>query len=52
MQIILIILLFIAALGYLARLLYKSFTTTNGCASNCGKCKVDFDIPQTKKQNK
>jgi len=45
MQNIIIVLLFIGALGYVANILYKSFTTSKGCASNCGKCKVDFEKP-------
>jgi hypothetical protein len=48
MQIVIVWVLFIAALGYMVRVLYKLFTTTKGCASNCGKCKVDFDIPPKK----
>ena len=40
-QSIIVILLFLGALFYLGKIIYKSFTAKNGCASNC-KCGVDF----------
>lgn len=46
MQSFIIFVLFICALAYVARLIWQSLTTKKGCASNCGKCNVDFKIPQ------
>ena len=41
-QTILVIILFLAALLYVGRIVYKSVSPkSNGCASNC-KCGVDF----------
>jgi hypothetical protein len=37
-QQILIGILFIVAVGYLGRLLYRSFQARHACASGCGKC--------------
>ena len=44
-QNILVGLIFISALVYLVRLIYKSFAPSKaGCASGCGKCgAVDFN---------
>jgi hypothetical protein len=41
-QTVIILILFAAALWYVARLLYRSFTKKAACASGCGKCGVDF----------
>jgi hypothetical protein len=42
-QQVVIILLFAAALGYLGRMVYRSFQAKS-CATGCGKCSaVDFD---------
>ena len=42
-QEIIVILIFIAALVYLGRLVYRSFTTDAGCPKGCGSCSaVDF----------
>ncbi len=42
-QEIIVILIFIAALVYLGRLVYHSFTTDAGCPKGCGSCSaVDF----------
>ncbi|MDF3079069.1 MAG: hypothetical protein K0S09_2958 [Sphingobacteriaceae bacterium] len=41
-QTILVALLFVAALAYVGRSLYKTLKSKKGCASNCGKCGVDF----------
>jgi hypothetical protein len=36
--------LFLAALAYVARLIYKSLQAKGACATGCGKCAaVDFD---------
>ncbi|WDF55097.1 FeoB-associated Cys-rich membrane protein [Mucilaginibacter sp. KACC 22063] len=40
-QTVIIVLLFAAALFYVGRMIYKSFTAKKGCGSNC-KCGVDF----------
>ena len=42
-QEIIVILIFVAALVYLARLVYRNFTTDAGCPKGCGSCSaVDF----------
>lgn len=42
-QEIIVVLIFIAALVYLGRLVYRSFTTDAGCPKGCGSCSaVDF----------
>ncbi|WP_316813466.1 FeoB-associated Cys-rich membrane protein [Pedobacter heparinus] len=42
-QTILVAILFAAALFYLGRIIYRALTPkSGGCASNCGKCSVDF----------
>jgi hypothetical protein len=42
-QSILVGLIFIAALLYVGRLLYRSFRVQSDCATGCGKCSaVDF----------
>jgi hypothetical protein len=40
-QLIIVALLFAAAVFYVGRLVYKSLTTKKGCGSNC-KCGIDF----------
>ncbi|RYU85871.1 FeoB-associated Cys-rich membrane protein [Mucilaginibacter terrigena] len=50
-QAIIIIVLFIAAVFYVARLLYKSVFTKKGCGGNC-KCGVDFSDIKAVKQAK
>jgi hypothetical protein len=50
-QSIIIIVLFIAAVIYVGRLLYKSLFTKKGCGSNC-KCGVDFSDIEAGKQSK
>ncbi|MVN92424.1 FeoB-associated Cys-rich membrane protein [Mucilaginibacter sp. HME9299] len=47
-QTLVIILLFVAALCYVGRMLYKSLYTKKGCGSNC-KCGVDFSNIDTAK---
>jgi hypothetical protein len=43
MQIILVGLLFMAALFYIGRIIYRSVAPKgNGCASGCGKCGADL----------
>lgn len=50
-QAIIIIVLFIAAVFYVGRLLYKSLFSKKGCGSNC-KCGVDFSAVEAVKQTK
>jgi hypothetical protein len=40
-QLIIVLLLFTAAVVYVSRMVYKSVTAKKGCGSNC-KCGVDF----------
>lgn len=48
-QLILVILLFIAALAYVVRMIYRAVNAKQSCGSNC-KCGVNFDnIPSPKK---
>jgi len=52
-QLILVILLFILAIIYMGRMVYKSINSKEGCASNCGKCAAYFNelkIPDSDKQ--
>jgi len=43
-QQVVIILIFSAALFYLGRMVYRSFTAKKACDSGCGKCgAVDFE---------
>jgi bacterioferritin-associated ferredoxin len=42
-QTLLVIALFIAALAYLGRLMYKQLQAKSACATGCGKCSaIDF----------
>ncbi|MCX2481719.1 FeoB-associated Cys-rich membrane protein [Pedobacter sp. MC2016-15] len=50
-QIILVGLLFLAALFYIGRIIYRSVVPKKGgCASGCGKCGVDFSNVEIKKK--
>jgi hypothetical protein len=49
-QAIIIILIFIAAVFYVGRIMYKSLFAKKGCGSNC-KCGVDFSGIEAPKQN-
>lgn len=50
-QFILVVIIFIAALFYVGRLIYRSVLPKNdGCGTGCGKCAANFDnIPNLKK---
>jgi hypothetical protein len=50
-QFVLMLILFVAALGYVARMVYRSIHTKSGaCNTGCGKCAANFDnIPSPKK---
>lgn len=41
LQTVIVILVFAAAVFYLGRMAYRSFSK-NECATGCGKCGVDF----------
>jgi hypothetical protein len=41
-QEILLAIIFALAILYLGRMIYRSLKSDKGCASNCGKCSVDF----------
>jgi hypothetical protein len=50
-QVVIILLLFAAAVFYMGRMLYKNLTAKKSCGSNC-KCGVDFsgiDAPKAHK---
>ena len=40
-QQIVISILFLAAVGYVGRLIYQSFQAKHACSTGCGKCSVD-----------
>jgi len=50
-QVVIILLLFAAAVFYVARMLYKNLTAKKGCGSNC-KCGVDFSGVDASKSHK
>jgi len=50
-QLIIVLLLFIAAIFYVGRILYKTLTVKKGCGENC-KCGVDFSNIESPKANK
>ncbi len=50
-QLIMVIILFVLAILYAGRIIYKSMINKKECASNCGKCAADFremKIPESK----
>lgn len=50
MQVILVGLLFLAALFYIGRIIYRAVSPkSGGCASNC-KCGVDFSSTEVKQK--
>jgi len=42
MQTILVLVIFILALGYIAKMAYKNLSLKKPCNTGCGKCGVDF----------
>jgi hypothetical protein len=50
-QQLIVIAVFIAALAYVGRLIYKSFQAKSACDSGCGKCSV-VDFNKIEKQLK
>jgi len=52
-QQIIILFVFIAALFYIGRLLYRNFAAKGGCASGCGSCStMDFKKIQQEMEKK
>jgi hypothetical protein len=50
-QEILLAAIFVIALAYLGRMMYRNLKSDKDCASGCGKCGADFSkikIPQEK----
>jgi len=41
-QEIIVLILFVLAVAYIGRLVFRSLRSTKGCASGCNKCGVDF----------
>jgi hypothetical protein len=50
-QLIIVALLFAAAIFYVGRLIYKTLTAKSGCGTNC-KCGVDFSNIDSPKADK
>lgn len=50
-QVVIVIMLFAAAIFYVGRLFYKNLFTKKGCGSNC-KCGVDFSAIEPGKTHK
>lgn len=50
-QVILVIILFTAAVFYIGKMMYKSITAKKSCGGNC-KCGVDFSDIDAGKSNK
>lgn len=52
-QNIVIALLFVSALAYVGRLIYRSFTAKTACDNGCGKCgALDIDKIEQQLKNK
>jgi hypothetical protein len=50
LQEIFIGLIFITAVIYIGRLIYKNFTSEGACSTGCGKCSVVVDFKKIEKQ--
>jgi hypothetical protein len=50
-QNVIIATLFLLALAYVGRMVYRNFTAKSGCASGCGKCNA-LDIDKIERQLK
>ncbi|MGI4726963.1 MAG: hypothetical protein ACRYGB_00165 [Janthinobacterium lividum] len=50
-QIVIVVILFLAALFYVGQMIYKSVTAKKSCGSNC-KCSVDFSQIEVSKPSK
>ena len=51
-QQIVVALVFIAAVVYIGRLVFRSFQAKADCATGCGKCGVDFKKLENELQKK
>jgi len=51
LQVIIVIILFLAAVFYVARMIYNSVTAKKSCGSNC-KCGVDFSQVEVNKASR
>jgi hypothetical protein len=51
-QQVVVVLIFIFAVAYLGRLVYRSITVKSDCTTGCGKCSVDFKKLENDLQNK
>ena len=49
-QEVLLATIFVLAMLYIGRMVYRNLTSDKGCASNCGKCGVDFSKIKTPQQ--
>lgn len=50
-QFILVALLFLAAIAFLGRMVYRAVSPKKaGCASGCGKCAANFEEPAPPQQ--
>lgn len=49
LQEILVGIVFIAALGYVARLIYRSFQAKHACSTGCAKCSA-IDVAKIERQ--
>jgi hypothetical protein len=50
-QLIIVLTLFVLAIFFVGKKIYKSLNSNKECASNCGKCAADFSeikIPESK----
>jgi hypothetical protein len=50
-QLVIVALIFAAAIFYVGRMIYKSLTVKKGCGSNC-KCGVDFSNTDIEKSQR
>jgi hypothetical protein len=50
-QVIIILLLFVAAIFYVGRMMYRNLSSKKSCGSNC-KCGVDFSGIEADKTHK
>lgn len=51
-QLIIIGILFLAALVYLGYVIYKNFRANTGCSSGCGSCGIDINKIQKELERK
>ncbi|GAB3824974.1 FeoB-associated Cys-rich membrane protein [Pontibacter rugosus] len=52
-QQLIILLIFLVAVAYMGRMLYRSFAASSGCAKGCGSCgSIDFNKIQKELEKK